>query len=100
MILNLFTFCVDIGRHRRDNLQKFLVLLLNSLHANVSEYNLVCYTNFKINDEIMNNYNIQTRTYYDKEEFKLYNDKWKNLSFNKINIYKALFYSRVPAHEK
>tara|TARA_B110000037_G_scaffold221765_1_gene293899 strand:- start:14 stop:703 length:690 start_codon:yes stop_codon:yes gene_type:complete len=36
-------------------------------------------------------YNIELRNYYDKSKIKLYNDKWLNLSFNKINIYKDLY---------
>lgn len=57
---------------------------------NLSNYFIICFTNFNINENF-SDYNINFRDYYDKSDFKLYNDKWLNLSFNKINIYKDLY---------
>ena len=65
-------------------------MLLGSIHKNIKNYKLLCFTNFKI-ENIPKHYNIEYREYYDKNKIKLYDDKWLNLSFNKINIYKDLF---------
>lgn len=84
-----FTFCVNINRHNIFFLNNTLNILLKSLHKNLKVYKLICYTNFKL--DISKKYNIELRNYYDKSKFKLYTDKWLNLSFNKINIYKDLY---------
>ena len=89
--LNLYTFCVDIGKHSKKILEFVLNIMLKSLHKYVSNYNFICYTNFKLSENIIKKYNIIQRKYYDKSDIRLYNDKWKNLSFNKINIYKDLY---------
>jgi hypothetical protein len=91
-MLLFYTFCCDINRHSKENLTKYLDLLLSSIHKNIPSYKLLCFTNFKntVNKNIDNKYNIEYRHYYDKQKIKLYNDKWLNLSFNKINIYKDL----------
>ena len=91
-MLLFYTFCCDIDIHSKSDLIKVLNILMNSIHKYISNYKLLCFTNFK--NELSKNtnkkYNIEFREYYDKEEFKLYSSKWLNLSFNKINIYKDL----------
>ena len=89
----LFTFCCDIGKHTRPNLIKVFNLLLNSIHTNIESYKLICFTNFKneLTKNISKKYNIEFREYYDKEEIKLYQSVFYNLSFNKVNIYKDLY---------
>lgn len=85
-----YTFCVDIGRHSKTDLCKILIILLKSLHKYIENYKLLCFTNFEIVN-IDEKYNIEFRNYYDNAKTKIYNDKWLNLSFNKINIYKDLY---------
>ena len=85
-----YTFCVDIGKHSKEELVKCLDILLNSIHKNIKNYELICFTNFEIKD-ILPQYNIKYRKYYDNQIKKLYDNKWLNLSFNKINIYKDLY---------
>jgi hypothetical protein len=91
-MLLFYTFCCNINRHSEENLTKYLDLLLSSIHKNIPSYKLLCFSNFKntLNKNIDNKYNVEYRDYYDKQKIKLYNDKWINLSFNKINIYKDL----------
>ena len=88
-----YTFCVDIQKYTRDNLVKILFNLIKSIDKYIDKYTLICYTNFDINDSIyeFSKFNIIFRDYYDKQEKKMYIDKWLNLSFNKINIYKDLY---------
>lgn len=91
MIL-FYTFCCDIGKYTKPDLIKVLNTLMSSIHKNISNYKLLCFSNFtnELNQQIDNKYNIEYRQYYDEEKFKLYPDRWFNLSFNKINIYKDL----------
>jgi len=91
-MLLFYTFCCDIERHTKTDLIKALNTLMNSINKNISDYKLLCFTNFtnELSKKINQKYNIEFREYYDKEKFKLYKDKWLNLSFNKINIYKDL----------
>ena len=44
----IFTFCVDIKRHSRDNLVKYLKIMSDSIDKYHSKYLLVVYTNFDI----------------------------------------------------
>ena len=92
-MLLLYTFCCDIGRHSKINLIRCQKLLIDSIHKHIPNYKLLCFTNFKniLSNKISKKYNIEYRKYYDKQKIKLYKDKWRNLSFNKINIYKDLF---------
>lgn len=91
-MLLFYTFCCDIGKQSKSNLIMALNILMKSIHKNISNYKLLCFTNFTnaLNKQIDNKYNIEYRQYYDKEKMKLYSDRWYNLSFNKINIYKDL----------
>ena len=91
-MLLFYTFCCDIGRHTKPDLIKVLNTLMNSIHKNISNYKLLCFTNFtnELSEKINKKYNIEYRQYYDKEKMKLYDNAWLNLSFNKINIYKDL----------
>ncbi len=91
MTLNFFTFCVDISRHSKIELQKCLILLIKSIHIYNNSYKLICYSNFVLDNNLLKDYNIEIRKYYDNIEKPLYNDKWLNLSYNKINIYKDLY---------
>lgn len=92
MIL-LYTFCCDINRFDKSQLSNVLKMLLKSLDKNVSEYKLICFSNFidQLKTDIDHMYNIEFREYYDNTENKLYSCKWQNLSFNKINVYKDLY---------
>lgn len=91
-MLLFYTFCCDIKRHTKSDLIKVLNILINSIHKNISNYKLLCFTNFtnELGGKINQKYNIEFREYYNKSKIKLYSDKWLNLSFNKINIYKDL----------
>lgn len=91
MPCNFFTFCVDIKKHSATDLQKCLLLLVQSMHRHVNEYKLICFTNFIIMNNSFTKYNIEFRNYYDNNITDHYHDKWLNLSFNKINIYKDLY---------
>lgn len=90
-MINFFTFCVFINRHNKIQLTKALLLLVKSIKKYINEYKLICYINFDINKKLFENFNIEFRKYYDRSKIKLYNNKWLNLSFNKINIYKDLY---------
>lgn len=92
IMLLFYTFCCDIGKHTKSELFKVLNILMNSIHKNISNYKLLCFTNFtnELSRKISRKYSIEFREYYYKEKIKLYSSKWLNLSFNKINIYKDL----------
>lgn len=89
----LYTFCCDIDRFNKNELSNVLKILLKSLHKNISEYKLICFSNFidQLKTDINHKYNIEFREYYDNNETKMYSCKWQNLSFNKINVYKDLY---------
>jgi hypothetical protein len=91
-MLLLYTFCCDIGKHTKSDLIMALNTLMNSIHKNILNYQLLCFSNFtnELSKKIDKKYNIEFREYYNNDKFKLYSDKWLNLSFNKINIYKDL----------
>ena len=91
-MLLLYTFCCDIKRHSKPSLIRALDILLISIHKHIPNYKLLCFTNFagELSKNINKKYIIEYRDYYDKQTKKMYNDKWLNLSFNKINIYKDL----------
>ncbi len=82
----LFTFCVYIDKHSKSDLLNVLNLLIKSLEKyNIFELHI--FTNFEIeNDKPY----INIHEYFDKNE-NHFNNKWLNLSFNKINIYKFLY---------
>lgn len=92
-MLLLYTFCCYIEKYSKSELIKVLNILLMSIHKNILDYKLICFTNFtnELNKQVSKKYNIEYRQYYDKQKNKLYNDQWLNLSFNKINIYKDLY---------
>lgn len=91
--MKFFTFCVDIGKHSKQELETSLIILLNSLEKNVKDYKIICYSNY-LNSETKklkySNYNIEFREYYDRTINPMYSSKWLNLSFNKINVCKDL----------
>ena len=86
-MLKIFTFCVDIGRHSKQQLISTFNLLLMSLHRYVKAYQIICFRNF--NFDIDTKYNVIFREYYNKQT--LYSDKLIGLLYNKIFIYKDLF---------
>ena len=87
-LIYFYTFCVDIGRHSRDDLIKSLQLLVKSLNKYVKNYKLIIFKNFDIN---FNDPNIIFRKYY-QGNINIYdNETWKKLSFNKLNIYRDLY---------
>jgi hypothetical protein len=88
-----YVFCCYIKKHSKNALTNTLLLLLNSMHKNITEYKLLCFSNFdnELSKNISKKYNIEFREYYDNQKNKLYNSQWLNLSFNKINIYKDLY---------
>lgn len=88
MTLYLFTFLVYIGRHSQEDLIRCFKLLITSLNNQNIDFKIICYTNFNPN---VNDTNVTYRKYYDNSKQPLYNDRWLNLSFNKINIYKDLY---------
>jgi FkbM family methyltransferase len=90
MTCEFFTFCVDIKKHSVADLQKCLLILVQSMHRHVKEYKLICFTNFTLPQESFTTYNIEFRNYYDNDTTDHYKNKWLNLSFNKINMYKDL----------
>ena len=91
-MLYFFTFCVDIKRHSKNDMARCLQLMVNSIHKHNKDYKIICFRNFDINKYTdLSNYNIEFRNYYDRSTNRLYNDKWLNLSFNKINLYKDLY---------
>ena len=90
-VMLFYTFCVDIGKHSKKELIIVLELLVISLHKNITNYELICFTNFEIKDPSLEKYNITYRKYYDNSIIDLFQSKWLNLSFNKINIYKDLY---------
>ena len=85
-MLHLYTFCVDIGKHSKRELINVLKILINSLDK-TNVYILHIFTNFNIN---INKPYIVLHEYFDNN-IAIYENKWLNLSFNKIYIYKYLF---------
>ena len=85
-MLHLYTFCVYIEKHSKTELINVLKILIHSLDK-TNEYQLHIFTNFNIN---INRPNIVLHEYFDNN-VSIYQDKWLNLSFNKIYIYKYLF---------
>ena len=87
-MLYLYTFCVFIGRHSKEDLLTVLKLLINSLEKyNKDNFELHVFTNLHIDN---NKSYIKICDYFDKNE-NYFNDLWLNLSYNKINIYKYLY---------
>ena len=86
-MLHFFTFCVDIGKHNRSDLVKILKLLIDSLNK-TNFFELIIFTNFPIH---INQPNIIIEEYFDNSTKIYEEDRWLNLSFNKINIYKYLY---------
>jgi hypothetical protein len=89
-MLYFFSFCCLIGKQKKNELLYALNLLIKSLNKYVIDYKFIVYTNFDLKIE---NSNIEIRNYYNHQENELLygNDQWKNLSMNKLFIYKDLF---------
>ena len=97
----LFTFCVYIDKHSKEDLIKVMNLLINSLNK-TNNYELHIFTNFEIN---VNESNIVIHNYFDNNEpiylskrwnlslnkITICSNDWWNMSFNKISIYKHLY---------
>jgi hypothetical protein len=91
--MKFFTFCVDINKTNKKDLNRTLKLLIQSMDYNLDDYELVVYTNYDID---CNNRKVKFRNYHYGTLNRLYdenvhNNEWLNLSFNKINIYKELY---------
>lgn len=97
-MLRFFTFCVDLNRYRISSLNRVLNLLINSLENTNPNFHLIIFTNYNLK---INSKKVEIRKYYDGEikyyinsNYKSVNFKygidWRNLSFNKINIWKNL----------
>ncbi len=98
-MLYLFTFCVDLNKYSIDSLKNVLNILVNSLEETNPNFKLIIFTNFDLK---VNNNKIELRKYYDTG-IKYFNNSisplkdngysvnWRNLSFNKINIWKDLY---------
>ena len=67
-MLYLYTFCVFIRRHTKQQLLYCLKNLLNSLCKNNIDYKLICYKNFEIKN--FDNYNIEFRKYYNHSDVR------------------------------
>ncbi len=92
-MLKFFSFCCFIDKISKEDLVFALKLLLSSLDYYVKSYEIIIYTNFDID---VNHKNVIIRNYYDNDIIKYCDgdtpfDRWLNLSFNKINIYKDLY---------
>jgi hypothetical protein len=85
-MIKLYTFCVDIGRHTRKDLEMVLGILINSLEK-YNKFELCVFTNFPLK---VKSDNVKILEYFNNDN-KIYTDKWINLSFNKIFIYKHLY---------
>lgn len=88
-MLYFFSFCCLIEKQQKHELLYALELLIKSLDKYVINYKFIIYTNFELN---INHSNLKIRKYYNHEENKLIygTDIWRNLSMNKIFIYKEL----------
>ena len=92
-MLKFFSFCCFIDKISKEDLIFTLKLLISSLDYYVKSYEFIIYTNFDID---MNHKNIIIKNYYDNKIIKYCDgdtpiDRWFNLSFNKMNIYKDLY---------
>jgi len=85
--MKIFTFCVDIGRVSKENLKRICKVFILNLKRYVKEFSLVIFTNFdlEIEDPAINICN-----YYDNS-IKIYQQYWKQMSFNKFFIFKDLY---------
>jgi len=81
----LFTFCVFFGKQTKNELINTLKLLIHSLEK-YNNYELFVFKNFDIN--IKNN-NVKFFNYFENNNF--FSEKWYNLSFNKLAIYRYLY---------
>lgn len=98
-MLHLFTFCVDLNKYSINSLKNVLNILVNSIEKTNPDFKLIIFTNFDLK---VDNKKIELRKYYDNG-IKYYNNSfdetikngysinWRNLSFNKINIWKDLY---------
>ena len=71
-------------------MQRFKIIIIINVQK-INNYKIICYTNFDIHNIISKIENIEYREYYDNSKYNLYKDRWLNMSFNKINIYKDLY---------
>lgn len=84
-MLHIFTFCVDIKRFPQTSLVRALKMLVKSLDS-TNEYKLHVFTNFNID---YNHESVKYHKYFDDGIH--FTDRWLNLSFNKIQIWKHLY---------
>lgn len=98
-MLKFFTFCVDLNRYRLSSLNKVLNLLINSIENTNPNFHLIIFTNYNLK---IDSKKIEIRKYYEGQ-IKYYTSSnhrsvnysygidWRNLSFNKINLWKDLY---------
>jgi hypothetical protein len=91
-MLYFFSFCCLIGKQTKDELLFATNLLIKSMDKFIKQYKFIIYTNFNLDLHIQNS-NIEIRKYYNHKENELLfgNNQWKNLSMNKLFIYKDLY---------
>jgi hypothetical protein len=91
-MLYFFSFCCLIGKQTKDELLFATNLLIKSMDKFIKQYKFIIYTNFDLDLHIQNS-NVEIRKYYNHKENELLygNNQWKNLSMNKLFIYKDLY---------
>ena len=90
-MLKFFTFCSYIKYHKKSSLKYILNLLLKSLKKHIPEYEIICFTNFLKDTDLIPDSHCTLRKYYHKDMTNAYRDNhWINLSSNKIHVYKDL----------
>ena len=90
--MQLYTFCVDIGRHTQQELLESFYIMNLSLNKYIPKNKIIVYTNFATIEQL-NFPNVEIRNYYDNQEpyYEGQDSEWLNLSFNKLAIWKDLY---------
>jgi len=94
-MLYFFSFCCLIEKQTKEQLLFATNLLIKSMDKYLKDYKFIIYSNFNLK---INNPKVIIRKYYNhKNNINLYKHEkgwkegWKNLSMNKIFIYKDLY---------
>lgn len=93
-----FTFCNNINRISTNDLEDALYMLLSSMKKFIPKYELICFINYKVNFQRFKDFNVKFEKYYNDNSLSIYNKNtgsglWLNMSFNKLSIYKDLYYN-------
>lgn len=90
-MIHIYTFCIDIGRISKQDLKNVFMIFYNSIKRNHNLYNIQVFTNLSLE---MNDPNVVFINYDEacklQNKSDIYDDKWLNMSFNKIYMYKYL----------